>query len=281
MINQWLEIIPDKYAEQIVVYELDRLEEIRLCVGQPLTLRFSNREERLWPRQTQEDLEQVLASACRQSVYSHTETIRQGYITIEGGHRIGICGFGIYSNSAVKTIMNISSLVIRVAHQVIGCANELMEEVEDSVLIIGPPGSGKTTLLRDVIRQISDKKKQRVGLADERGELSAGAFGVPQLDIGSRTDVLINLPKNEAAMMLLRTMNPQWIAMDEITSPEDIAVMDKISYCGVSLLATAHAENPQELDMRPLYKELLKKGIFSKVVVLNRDKNFYVQEVSN
>lgn len=275
-----LEIIPEKYTAQLIDLKLSRLEELRLRVGQPLALYIAGNEEFFWPKLTQGDLESALLSACRQSVYAHTETLRHGYITVEGGHRIGVCGFGVVHDDSVRTIKSVSSMVIRVAKQILGCADTLLPSVTSSTLIIGPPGSGKTTLLRDLVRQMSDKKKQRVGLADERGEVSAGVLGIPQLMIGARTDVLINIPKATAAMMLLRTMNPQWIAMDEITSPRDLLVMEQVAYCGVSLLATAHAERIEDLSQRPLYQNLMERRIFEKVVVLRADKTYTVQEVA-
>ena len=274
-----LNLLTDRHAALLSEQNLSNLEEIRLRVGQPLVLCYSDREELCWPVLTQSDLETTLACACRQSVYAHTETLRSGFITVEGGHRIGICGFGVLEAGQVRTIRPITSMVIRIARQMFGCADKLAREVKSSVLIIGPPGSGKTTLLRDLIRQLSDKRKFRIGLADERGEISAGVCGVPQLQVGTRTDILTNIPKAVAAMMLLKTMNPQWIAMDEITSADDLAAMDQIAYCGVSLIATAHADRVSDLQKRPLYQELVRKRIFETVVTLRKDKSYTVEEI--
>ncbi len=254
-------------------------DELRLNVGRPLSIHAGAAEEQLWPKITQEDLDFILRSACRQSVYAHTETLRHGYLTVEGGHRIGICGFGVVQDGEVRSIRNISSMVIRMAKQILGCADELLPQVDRSVLLVGPPGSGKTTLLRDLVRQLSDRRDQRISLVDERGELSAGVFGVPQLQIGSRTDVLINIPKATAAMMMLRTMAPRWVAMDEITSAEDIYAMEQIAYCGVNVLATAHGSGMEDLDARPLYRQMMEREIFSKIVILDRDKHYQIQEV--
>ena len=146
---------------------------------------------------------------------------------------------------------------------------------------MGSPGNGKTTLLRDIIRQLSDKKYQRIGLADERGEISAAVHGMPQLQVGIRTDVLVNVPKSEAAMMLLRTMHPQWIAMDEVTAPADLDVMEHISYCGVFILATAHASSMEDLKRRPLYRRLMQMDIFKSIVQLKEDKSYQVLGVEN
>ena len=275
-----LALLKDEHRAQLSEKGIGALEECRLCVGHPLAVRFGEKEEWLWPKLTKRDIEDVVQAVCRQSVYAHTETLRRGYITMEGGHRVGICGVGIMQDGTVMMIHNVSSVVIRVAHQIVGCADQLCERLNGSTLILGPPCSGKTTLLRDLVRQISDRGKMRVGLADERGELSACVLGVPQLHIGMRTDVMVNIPKAEAAMMLLRNMNPQWLAVDEITSSEDVAAMDMISYCGVHVLATAHGKDLEDLRRRPLYKSLMERGIFGQIVLLQPDKSYTVQEVS-
>lgn len=275
-----LELIKDEHRAQLNAKGLGALEECRLCAGHPLAVRWTGREEWLWPKLTQRDIEAVVQTACRQSVYAHTETLRQGYITIDGGHRVGICGAGVIQDGSVQMIHNVSSVVIRIARQIMGCADGLLDKLTGSALILGPPCSGKTTLLRDLVRQISDRGKMRVGLVDERGELSASVLGVSQLNIGMRTDVLVNVPKATGAMMLLRNMAPQWVAMDEITSPEDIGVMELISYCGVYVLATAHGKSMKDLFARPLYRNMMDKGIFRQVILLGADKSYTVQEVN-
>ena len=272
-------LLPDVYANQMQFQDWDGLEELRLGTGRPLRLRYGKGERELWPKSGAHVVEEVIQRACRHSAYAYTDSIRQGYLTVEGGHRIGICGCGVTDGAFVRTIREPTSLNIRVAHQVPGCAGTLMAILKGSALLLGPPGCGKTTLLRDTVRQISDHRRQRVGVVDERGELSACVNGEAQLDLGSRSDVLINVPKEEAVMMLLRTMNPQWIALDEITSPQDIAVMEQASYCGVKLLATAHGETIKDLSDRPLYRKLMDIGVFRQVVLLHQDKSYIVQEV--
>ena len=273
-----LKLLNNRHAALLQDKDLKNLEEIRLRVGQPVLLCFRSGTERCWPVLKQEDLEYTVSCACRQSVYAYTETIRNGFITVEGGHRIGICGMGVLDGGEVKTIRSISSLSIRVAKEILGCADNLVDKLPGSVLIIGPPGSGKTTLLRDLVRQMSDRKGFRVAIADERGEISAGVCGVPQLQVGSHSDVLLNIPKALAATMLLRTMNPQWIAMDEITSAEDVLALEQISYCGVNLIATAHACDRNDLQKRPLYQKLMALKVFRYIVTLNEDKTFKMEE---
>lgn len=278
--EQLISLLPDDHAKQIRIRELRHVEEIRLRVGEPLLLR--EREKEMWirPSLSQEAVEDVLRRACRQSVYACQETLRQGFVTVDGGHRIGISGVGVLQNGVVQNLHHPSSLVLRIAREAIDCADSLVGKISNSTLLIGPPCSGKTTLLRDLVRLLSDRCGQRVSLVDERAEISAALHGVPQLDIGMRTDVLINIPKGEAVMMLLRTMNPQWIAVDEITAPADISALEQASYCGVKLLATAHADSVEDLQRRPLYRMLMEKKIFQTVVLLKTDKSYITQEVA-
>ena len=274
-----LPLLPEVYHPQFSPTCWEGLEELRLGTGRPLRLRYGEGERELWPALTSEAVEGVLQRACRHSAYAHTDTIRRGYVTVEGGHRIGICGSGVTEGEYVQTLRDLSSLNIRVARQVKGCGSKLFPCLDRSTLILGPPGSGKTTLLRDAVRQLSDKGRQYIGLADERGELSATVNGNAQLAVGSRTDILVSVPKAQAAMMLLRTMNPDWIALDEITAPEDIKAMEQASYCGVKLLATAHGDTPEDLKRRPLYQKLMETGVFGQIALLKKDKSYCVLEV--
>ena len=255
-------------------------DEIRFCVNQPVTVRYGQQEQSLWPATDSHQIGKIFQAACRQSVYAHAGTIRQGYLLLEGGHRMGICGSGVCQDRGLQTLIHPSSLVIRCAKAHLGCAEHAAQRCCRSTLILGPPGSGKTTLLRDFIRVLSDDKKQRVGVADERGEISAMVEGIPQMKIGARTDVLVNVPKVDAVMMLLRTMNPQWIAMDEITAPKDLDALRHASYCGIRLVATAHGEDEEDLRKRPLYKDMMEMEIFSHLVILGQDRSYTIKEVS-
>lgn len=278
--EQILPLLPDCYAESLRRLSWEGLEEIRLGTGRPLRLLRAGREEELRPLGDEAMLEDLLRRACRQSVYACADSLRQGYLTVEGGHRIGICGAGVMERGVLQNLSMPSSVVIRVAHEIPGCANDLLPKLRGSTLLLGPPGSGKTTLLRDAVRLLSDRRRQRVGLADQRGEVSAMVSGVPQLQVGSRTDVLVRVDKAAAVLMLLRTMNPQWIAMDEITAPEDAAALEQAAYCGVNLLATAHGSGLEDLKRRPLYRRLLDGGVFETVAVLRADKSYTVEELS-
>ncbi len=272
-------LLPDVYSQQIKGIDWYGLEEIRMGSDRPLRLQYHCGEREIWPVSKESDMDTVLQRACGHSIYAHAKSIGRGFVTVEGGHRIGICGYGVPAGDGIQTLVAPSSLNIRVAHEVPGCAQKLHPYLKQSTLLLGPPGSGKTTLLRDAIRLLSDREKVVVGLADERGELSAAVRGTSQLNVGSRTDVLVNVPKAQAVMMLLRTMNPAWIALDEITAEEDMLAIEQAAYCGVKLLATAHGADLSDLERRPLYRKLMETAVFQQVVVLNRDKSYTIKEV--
>ena len=273
----WIsELIPDKEVVD-AIRSMTNIDELRLSVGQPVFIRTEHGEYRIGHEWTSEQISGVVLAACRQSVYAHNETLCKGYLTLDGGHRMGVCGAGVVRNGSVQNLIHPTSLVLRFARELPGIADSLIQ-CNDSVLIIGSPGCGKTTLLRDFVRVLSDVKKRRVGLADERGEISAVVNGKPGFSIGCRTDVLVHVPKAEAVMMLLRTMNPQWIVMDEITSKPDIQAIRTVSNCGVKLAATAHAESMGDLRQRPIYRELMDGGIFSYVVLMKSDHSFELSE---
>lgn len=278
-INQIMPLLPERYAAQIRDGEFNRMEEIRIRSGYPVRIRYRCGERELLPISDQAVVEEVLERACQRSIYAYSDTIANGYVTVPGGHRIGLCGSGVWNGSKIEHIKEPSSLNIRIAKQVIGCADNAIRSLSCSTLIFGPPGCGKTTLLRDLIRQLSDKRHQNVGVADERGELSAMCGGRSQLDLGARTDIMVQVPKGHAMMCLLRTMNPQWIAVDEITSPGDIAAMEEIAYCGVHVLATAHGTCLEDLQRRPLYRSILDRKIFEQVLLMDMQKNYRMEEI--
>ena len=262
-------LLPPCYEPRLRELWPRRPQELRLLEGRPVTVRLPGGEAALLPPLTQGQLEEILQRACRFSSYAYQETLRQGYVTLEGGHRLGVCGFGVVQAGQVTALRSPTSLNLRIARAIPGCAGTLVESLKVSTLLLGPPGAGKTTLLRDCVRLISNGG-QWVGLADERGEVSA-QMG---LDVGQRTDVLLNVPKAEAVMMLLRTMSPDWIALDEITAPADLRALEQAAYCGVKLLATAHADGLEDLQRRPLYRQLTALGVFDQAAVLRPDKSY-------
>lgn len=259
-----------------------RAEELRLRVGRPMTAVFPQGELPLGTNPvTGRDLEQLLELASRASVHTVADQLRRGYLTVEGGHRVGLCGTPVLRDGQIHGLGRLSSAAIRVARQVTGAAVPVERELLErdgtlcSTLILAPPGAGKTTLLRDLIRIASQGEgmvPQRVAVADERGEVAALWNGVPQLDVGERTDVLEGCPKAQALMMLLRAMNPQVLAADEITAPEDVAALISAAGCGVKLLATAHGRDREDLCRRPLYRQLMEAGVFERLLLIRTEK---------
>lgn len=257
-----------------------RAEELRLRLGRPMTVLAEGEEREIpdLPPVRREDLDGVLEIATRASAHTALERVRRGFVTVRGGHRVGLCGTAAVEGGQVRTLRCLSSLNIRVARPVPGAAKSAVPLLRhgDTVygaLILAPPGAGKTTLLRDLIRALSDGEggpPLRVGAADERGELAALWEGKPALDVGRHTDVMDGCSKAAGLEMLLRGMNPQVLAADELTSPEDLAAAEMAAGCGVPLLATAHGRTVRDLALRPLYRALLELGVFQKLVTIRR-----------
>lgn len=255
-------------------------EEFRLRSGRALTVTLPEGEKALSNRLvlSHEDLRTTLELATQSSIHTVLDQVRHGFVTIRGGHRVGLCGTAVVKDGQICNLREISSLNIRIARQITGIGEEAVRALKKdgempSVLILAPPGAGKTTLLRDMIRCLSDGvcgAAMRVGVADERGELGAIWHGVPQLDLGAHTDIMDGCGKSDGLMMLLRGMNPQVIAVDEITAPEDILALESAAGCGAKILATAHGRTAEDLKRRPLYARMMETRIFQKVLVLER-----------
>lgn len=257
-----------------------RAEELRLRAGWPMTAVLPEGERPLGgPPVEGRELEQLVEIASRASLHTVLDQVRRGYLTFEGGHRIGLCGTAALREGEIHALRAISSANLRIARQVKGAAAPVLDglcpggRLADT-LILAPPGLGKTTLLRDVIRSVSEGEgctPLRVSLADERGEVAAMYSGRPQLEVGRRTDVAEGCPKAQGLMLLLRAMNPQVLAVDEITAPEDVGALIAAAGCGVTLLATAHGEGRAGLERRPLYRPLLDEGLFRFLVRIRRE----------
>ena len=223
-----------KLKEKIDEQNINKLEEIRLRNNQNIILKFNNKEIMINYRVNQNDILETLQNICENSIYSYQKEICQGYITIRGGHRVGITGSCVVENGKIININYISSLNFRIAKQIIGCSKEVLKYIVDSgtnnifnTLIVSLPGAGKTTLLRDIVRNISTRGLT-VGVVDERCEISAMYKGVVQNELGPRTDVLANVSKAVGMKMLIRSMAPQVIVADEIGSNEDIIAINEM-----------------------------------------------------
>lgn len=267
----------------------DAAEELRLRAGFPMTVLLPGGEQSL-PSAAQRrtvtpaDLSRLLEIATGASAHSAQAAIARGFVTVKGGYRLGLCGTAVTDGGRISGFRALSSASLRIPGEARGCASEIFDSLcpaegtktPPSVLVISVPGGGKTTFLRDLVRLLSEAGR-RVSLADERGEIAAVWEGFRQFDVGPHTDVLTGGSKSEAIMLLLRSMNPEIIALDEVTAAEDAAAIAQASYCGVGLVATAHACDIPDLESRPLYRSLLDMGVFTRCVIITGvgDKRVY------
>ncbi len=254
------------------------LQEIRMRVGKPLIILKNNREWVLDKKIEKEDLMETLEYISDYSLHAYENELKQGFLTIEGGHRVGITGQALIEHGEVKNVKYISSIHIRVAHEILNCAEPVMKYITwekqiCSTLIISPPGCGKTTLLRDIIRQVSDGNKWcrgvSVGVVDERSEIAGCHMGIPQNQLGIRTDVWDCCPKEKGMLLLIRSMAPKVIAVDEIGSAEDIHALEYAMHCGCKMLGTVHGSSMEEIRKKPLFEQLVKAHRFERYIVLS------------
>ena len=289
--DEVLSIFPKEIRELVQSLHLspDGLQEIRIRAGRPILIRYRNRELVTGRTVSRDRTAEILAYLGSYSLYAYEAEIRQGFLSLPGGHRVGLSGKAVMEAGRVKTLGEISSLNIRFAHQIRGCADPL----ERSACLCPrrpwppgwrtsrrptptPPGRGKTTLLRDCIRQISDGSDthpgKTVGVVDERSEIAGCFRGVPGNDVGMRTDVLDGCPKAEGMMMLIRSMAPDVVAVDEIGGREDAGSLRYAMNCGCVLLATVHGSCMEELLQKPVLRELVEQGIFERYVFLEAGK---------
>ena len=264
--------------------DFSELQEIRLRIGQPVTVLYQN-EELILPtmysekkRLGKQEMKGTIKHISNYSLYAYEHELKQGFITIEGGHRVGMAGQVIMEGGKIKNMKYISSINIRVSHEVLDCANKIFPYITYNkqmyhTLIISPPRCGKTTLLRDVIRQISDGNRWikgcTVGVVDERSELGGCYLGVIQNNLGMRTDILDRCPKADGMIMLIRSMAPQVVAVDEIGAKEDVHAIEYAMHCGCKMLATAHGDSMEEICKKPIFEKLIREKRFERYVILS------------
>lgn len=292
-----LHIFPDfmRPRWEKVAERADRLQEIRLRVGQPVTVLMDNREKFLSERgeltdeisyagcSDEKELEAILAHICHYSIYAFADEIRQGFMTIRGGHRIGLSGQVILEDGErIRNIKYIRYLNVRIAHEVKGVSDKALPFLYSrgevlNTLIVSPPGCGKTTMLRDLVRNISSGtiygKGRNVGLVDERSEIAGSYLGIPQNDIGIRTDVMDACPKREGMMMLIRSMAPAVLAVDELGNAEDVEAMHRAVQCGCKMLATIHGFSLEEVGSKSYMKTVLEECLFDRYLLLKKKNN--------
>lgn len=280
-----LNLLSPNIRKELADISSDKLNEIRLRTDKPLILVENNREffvngGRMKDKYEKEvyvvretDLKETMEFITNYSLYAYNDELRKGFITVSGGHRIGICGKVVYEEEKIKTIRNVQSMNIRISHQIVGCGEKIMAFLKcpeyENTLIISAPGMGKTTLLRDLIRLISNEGRN-VGVVDERSEIASCYLGKPQNDIGIRTDVLDCCQKKDGMLMLVRSMRPDIVAVDEIGGEEDAKALQYVSLCGCKILATVHGNSLEELEHKNGVGEILKLGLFKRFILCRR-----------
>lgn len=313
--QEWKQIFPVRIRSYLEEGEWQvGLEEIRVRVGQPLEFLYAEKIKYLWRREgsggvveerrdyeewndavsiNQKEMLEMMNYISNYSLYAFQQEIRKGYLTMEGGHRVGLAGKTVWENGEVKGISNITFLNIRVAHEHKGCAVPLLPYLRKgsgiyNTLLLSAPGIGKTTYLRDCIRLLSegDEKYQgiKVGVVDERSEIAACHLGIPQNDLGPRTDVLDGCGKEEGMQMLLRSMSPQVIAVDELGSEQDFFAVEQAVCSGSRVLGSIHAGDIRELWEKPFLRKWFEKKLVKRFVLLERgeqgERSFHVYNES-
>lgn len=273
----FLKILPAWLQEPVDKLGKENMTELRLRTGSAPELVLTDRSVWLTREVTINDIAFCVNAASQYSPWT-TSTIRDGYLTAQGGHRIGVCGDVITHHEGQPCLQNITSLCIRVARDFPDIAAALPIDT-GSVLIIGPPGSGKTTFLRDLIRQRSNQGRGSVSVVDERGELFPTTRGQSCFATGKRTDVLCGISKERGIYSVIRAMGPAVIAVDEITAKADCDALVHAMWCGVDVLASAHASCAQDLYRRSIYRPLVESNIFNTLIVLQYDKSWRMERI--
>ena len=279
------QFFPVHIREKIADMPVQGLEEIRIRIGQPIEFCYGKENcyffhgEGETYRAAKEDLEEMLDYISNYSLYAYQEEVKQGYITIEGGHRIGMIGQAVTEQGKITGMNPITFLNFRIAHECPGCGEEVLPYLWDgesiyNTLFLSKPGGGKTTYLRDCIRLLSTGDETRKGLkvcvVDERSEIGACHMGIPQNNLGPRTDVLDGCGKAEGMLLLLRTMSPQVIAADELGQEEDFLAVEQAVNSGSRVLGTIHAGGLQELQGRPHVRRWMDRGLFQRFIQIDR-----------
>ena len=285
--NRMINLLPRNIRRMLEkeIIDVRELQEIRLRAGKPLMFIYNGEE--IIPKAekgkgyivAKEEIDEMVEYVSNYSLYAFAEEMKQGFITVGGGHRVGMAGQAIIENGKVRNLRYVTSLNIRMSHEITGCGDKIFPYITKCqrplhTLLVSPPGCGKTTLLRDIVRQISDgnvfTRPMTVGVVDERSEIAGCYHGIPQNNLGIRTDVMDACPKAEGMLMMIRSMRPQVLAVDEIGEAEDVQAISYAMHCGCKMLATAHGESMEELEKKPVFSRMIEEKRFERYVILKK-----------
>lgn len=277
-------MLPDAIKNNVKEFlVLEEVQEIRIKIGKPIIIVLSFQEKILDYIATKDDLRYMISKISNYSLYAFEEEIKQGYITLKGGHRVGLAGECVISKGEVRTIKNISSLNIRICKEIVGASNKVMRLITENnrvynTLIVSPPKCGKTTILRDISRNLSNGmyqinlKGKKVTIVDERSEIAACYNGIPQMNVGIRTDVLDNCLKKSGMIMAIRSLSPEVLICDEIGTDSDLEALNMAFNSGVNIIVTVHGYDIDDIYNRRIFKELIDNCILERVILLSNKK---------
>ena len=283
-----LEYFPDNIKINLYKYinenNYKALEEIRIRVNRPIMLKFNNYFQQVNYIINTEDILRIMEYITENSIYSYQKQICEGFITLKGGHRVGISGNVVVENEKVININYIYSLNFRISKEIIGVAEKITKYVYENgniknTLIISPPGAGKTTILRDLIRILSEYRT--IGIVDERGEIAAMYKNIPQNNLGLQVDILNNVPKSIGMKMLIRSMSPDVICADEIGTKEDIEAIKYAVTSGVKGIFTAHGDSLEDIKRNPILSELIRENLIEKMIILDKNDRKNIKYINN